>query len=119
MSIVTFGGYPCLDPERLRGECADRNMPTDWYGTVNRFDGLLGERPGRGAVLLTTEDADRLDPKTDHVLTFDDGTNPAVATGGRPSSWRRTPNRWRRTTTTPGDCCGWSAPPPPRSACGR
>lgn len=72
---VTFAGYECVDPRDLLLACQDQRIPADpWIGRANLFRCPSGKEPGRGAVLMTAADLDRIDQTADHDLVFQDDT---------------------------------------------
>ena len=51
-----LGGRPCVDPGRLRRECLEHRLPTDWQDKANAFTLPPGRGPGRGHVLIRRGD---------------------------------------------------------------
>jgi hypothetical protein len=69
---MTFGGKPCQDPRKIAEYLARDTAFTimrDWHGHANRFTCPLGDRPGRGLLLLRKQDITDLD--LDNVTEFD------------------------------------------------
>jgi hypothetical protein len=67
---ATYGGKKCCDPKRIRNDCREQELPTNWYGQPNKFMTAMGAWPGRGWVLMTREDINNLDRESPQDLIF-------------------------------------------------
>lgn len=77
-----YAGKECVDPQGIAQWCRAANppIPTPWFGKAGSFLLPLGERPGRGWILLYKTDLDDIDQTTDHSLVW----------SGSTTSYRRT-----------------------------
>lgn len=69
---MTYGGKPVIDSAKVAEYLAKDTAFTiarDWHGIANRFTCTMGDKPGRGLILLRRKDIDDLD--FDNVTEFD------------------------------------------------
>ena len=81
--MITFAGYPCLDPKDLARAYADAELPPGpWWGRANSYVCPLGEGPGVAHLVMDRESFAKIDQSVTQTLVFDDGTT--VAAPGAP-----------------------------------
>lgn len=69
---VTFGNFPCQEPNEVLESCQKNDLPTDWYGKANRFMTSVGPAAGRGWLLMSRGQIADLDIDALHDLIFFD-----------------------------------------------